>query len=156
MFPYYTLTELFPQLEDRHLDLIAAGVSVTPERIQQFRFGPAYQDVSQKLVFKQGNERPREVEDLVGSLTIISGSSHAETLRNAKVEHAALTWQETDEKDTEELLEMVLADELDYTVADSNILAVIRRRHPELSIGFTINDEQGIAWALIRIRTTRY
>ena len=59
-----------------------------------------------------------------------------------------LTWQETDDKDAEELLEMVLQGELDYTVADSNILAVIRRRHPELSIGFTLGEEQGIAWAL--------
>jgi membrane-bound lytic murein transglycosylase F len=148
VFPYYTLNELFPQLKNHYLDLIAAGISMTPERMEQFRFGPAYQDVSQKLVFKQGNVRPRSATDLTGSLAVIAASSHSETLRSFKPFHQHLEWQETDEKDTEELLEMVLAGELDYTIADSNILAVFRRRHPELSIGFTINKEQGIAWAL--------
>lgn len=148
VFPYYTLNELFPQLQNRHLDLIAAGITVTPERTELFRFGPAYQDVSQKLVFKQGNERPRSPQDLTGNLSVIAGSSHAETLRSQQQQYQSLKWNETDEKDEEELLEMVLHGDLDYTIADSNILAVLRRRHPELSIGFTINKEQGIAWAL--------
>lgn len=148
VFPFYNLSELFPQLEEQYLDIIAAGVSVTPERSSQFRFGPAYQDVSQKLVFKQGNERPRTPDDLVGNLTIIAGSSHAESLRFHQQQHPQLNWQETEDRDTEELLEMVLAGEIDYTVADSTILAVLRRRYPELSIGFTITPEQGVAWAL--------
>ncbi|WJG10530.1 membrane-bound lytic murein transglycosylase MltF [Aliiglaciecola sp. LCG003] len=148
VFPYYTLNELFPQLSHHHLDLIAAGISVTPERYEQFRFGPAYQNVSQKLVFKQGNVRPRSAVDLTEDILVIAGSSHAETLRTFKPFHPNLNWQETDEKDAEELMEMVLNDELAYTIVDSNILAVLRRRHPELSIGFTINQEQGVAWAL--------
>ncbi|GAC15160.1 membrane-bound lytic murein transglycosylase MltF [Aliiglaciecola lipolytica] len=148
VFPYYTLNELFPQLENHHLDLIAAGISVTNERAAQFRFGPAYQNISQKVVFKQGNERPRSATDLNEELLVIAGSSHAETLREFKPFHPHLSWQETDDKDAEELMEMVLNDELAYTIVDSNILAVLRRRHPELSIGFTISQEQGVAWAL--------
>lgn len=146
--PYYTLNEMFPQLNNQHLDIIASGISVTPERSLQYKFGPAYQDVSQKLVFKQGKVRPRSATDLVGKLTVVAGSSHTETLREFKKHHDHLDWIETDEKDSEELLEQVLDEQLDYTIADSNILAVIRRRYPELSIGFTINKEQGIAWAL--------
>jgi membrane-bound lytic murein transglycosylase F len=148
VFPYYTLNELFPQLANQHLDLIAAGITVTPERRALFRFGPAYQNISQKIVFKQGNKRPRSANDLTEELLIIAGSSHAETLREFKPFHPQLSWQETDEKDAEELMEMVLQDELAYTIVDSNILAVLRRRHPELSIGFTISQEQGVAWAL--------
>ncbi|GAB5380793.1 MAG: membrane-bound lytic murein transglycosylase MltF [Aliiglaciecola sp.] len=148
IFPYYTLNELFPQLSSHHLDLIAAGISVTQERESKFRFGPAYQSVSQKIVFKQGNVRPRSAVDLTEKMMVIAGSSHAETLRNFKEFHQHLEWQETDEKDAEELMEMVLNDELAYTIVDSNILALLRRRHPDLSIGFTINAEQGVAWAL--------
>lgn len=148
VFPFYTLQELFPQLKNHHLDLIAAGITVTTKRLDRFRFGPAYQNVSQKLVFKQGNIWPRSAEDLTEELLVIAGSSHVETLERLKQQQAHLTWQETDEKDAEELLEMVLNDQLAYTIADSNILAVLRRRHPELSIAFTVNEEQGVAWAL--------
>ncbi|MEM5497090.1 membrane-bound lytic murein transglycosylase MltF [Paraglaciecola mesophila] len=147
IFPYYTVNELFPQLDNAHLDVIAAGINVSPERYAQYRFGPAYQNVSQKLVFKQGDVRPRELDDLTGDFMVVAGSGHSETLRNFKAQHPDLSWQETNDKDSEELLEAVLADELDYTVVDSNILALMRRRYPELSIGFSLSQSQGIAWA---------
>ena len=70
VFPYYNLDDLFPQLTDAHLDMIAAGISVSPERYQRFKFGPAYQRVSEKLVFKQGEEWPRTIKDLKGNLVI--------------------------------------------------------------------------------------
>lgn len=146
--PYYSLNELFPQLEQQNLDLVAAGLSVTPQRQDKFRFGPVYQQASQKLIFKQGNLRPRKVTDLNGELLITSGSSHAETLEKIKTEQPELRWQETNEMDSEELLEQVISGEIDYTITDSNILSVMRLRHPELSIGFTVQQEQGIAWAL--------
>ncbi|MEP7706054.1 membrane-bound lytic murein transglycosylase MltF [Paraglaciecola sp. 25GB23A] len=148
VFPYYTLNELFPQLQNQHLDLIAAGISVSPERARKFKFGPGYQRVSEKLVFKQGKIWPRDISTLNGNLLVVSGSSHSESLRAYQQLNEQLTWQETDDKDVEELLEMVLSEELDYTIADSNILALMRRRYPELSIGFSVSPEQDIAWAV--------
>lgn len=147
VYPYYSLNDLFPQLTNHHLDVIAAGISMTPQRLSQFSFGPAYQDVSQKVVFQQGETRPRNLQQLKGELLVVSGSSHSEALNSSQLPES-LTWQETDERDAEELLEMVAQGELDYTVSDSNILAVVRRRYPELSIGFTLVAEQGIGWAV--------
>jgi membrane-bound lytic murein transglycosylase F len=152
VFPYYNLDDLFPQLAEAHLDMIAAGISVSPERYQKFKFGPGYQSVSEKLVFKQGKEWPRSIKDLDGKLVIASGSSHHESLLKLKQENEQLSWQETDDSDMEELLEMVLSEDVDYTIADSNILALMRRRYPELSIGFSISPEQDIAWAVNKDR----
>lgn len=152
VFPYYNLNDLFPQLSDDNLDMIAAGISVSPERYQKFKFGPGYQRVSEKLVFKQGNVWPRTVDDLDGQLVITAGSSHHESLLRLQRENEQLSWKETEDSDMEELLEMVLNEELDYTIADSNILALMRRRYPELSIGFSISPEQDIAWAVNKYR----
>ncbi|MGS2721859.1 membrane-bound lytic murein transglycosylase MltF [Paraglaciecola aestuariivivens] len=152
VFPYYNLDELFPQLENQHLDLIAAGISVSPQRFEAFKFGPGYQSVSEKLVFKQGKDWPRSVSDLNGELVIAAGSSHHDSLLALQQEYNQLSWQVTDDSDMEELLEMVLNEELDYTVADSNILALMRRRFPELAIGFSISPEQDIAWAVNKNR----
>ncbi|MGO4891383.1 membrane-bound lytic murein transglycosylase MltF [Flavobacterium sp. W21_SRS_FM6] len=148
VFPYYTLNELFPQLQNQHLDLIAAGISVSPLRSKKFKFGPAYQRVSEKLVFKQGKVWPRDISSLNGNLVVTTGSSHSESLNNYQAQNEQLSWQETDEKDVEELLELVLSEELDYTIVDSNILALMRRRYPELAIGFSVSPEQDIAWAV--------
>jgi membrane-bound lytic murein transglycosylase F len=152
VFPYYNLDDLFPQLADAHLDMIAAGISVSPERHQRFKFGPGYQRVSEKLVFKQGNKWPRAIKDLTGELVVASGSSHHDSLLRLQQDNEQLSWQETDDSDMEELLEMVLSGEVDYTIADSNILALMRRRYPELSIGFSISPEQDISWAVNKDR----
>ena len=141
VFPYYNLDDLFPQLADTHLDMIAAGISVSPERFEKFKFGPGYQRVSEKLVFKQGKEWPRNISDLKGELVIAAGSSHQESLLKLQQQHQTLSWKQTDDSDMEELLELVLNEELDYTIADSNILALMRQRFPELAIGFSISSE---------------
>ena len=52
--PSYNLDELFIKLNNGDVDFLAAGLSVTDKRLQRFRFAPSYQDVTQKLVFKQG------------------------------------------------------------------------------------------------------
>lgn len=150
IIPSYSLNELFPKLETGEVDFLAAGLTKTPERKRKFDFSPSYQEVSQKLVFKQGKVRPRDIDDLTGSLIVLSHSSHVENLQNLTLSHPALIWQETSDFDSEELIEKVLAEEYDYTIVDSHALAVIRHYYPEISIGFTIKQPEKIAWVVNR------
>jgi membrane-bound lytic murein transglycosylase F len=148
--PSYSLNELFIKLNTGEVDLLAAGLSKTDKRLQRFRFAPTYETISQKLVFKQGNVRPRKVEDLTGKLMVISGSSYVENLEVLKKTYNELTWQETIEFDSEELLAKVLSGEIDYTIMDSNNLAINRSYYPEISIGFSIDQPEPLAWMVSR------
>jgi len=144
--PSYSLDELFIKLNTGEVDVLAAGLSITEKRKQRFRFAPVYQSISQKLVFKQGNVRPRDVDDITGSLMVMSGSSYVENLESLKQVHSKLAWQETTEFDSEELLGKVLNGEIDYTIIDSHSLAINRRYYPEISIGFSIKEPEKLAW----------
>tara|TARA_R110001583_G_scaffold19264_11_gene75598 strand:+ start:2749 stop:4233 length:1485 start_codon:yes stop_codon:yes gene_type:complete len=144
--PSYSLDELFIKLNTGEVDLLAAGLSVTDKRLSRFNFAPSYAAVSQKLVFKQGNIRPREISDLSGSLMVTASSSHAENLTALKQVNSSLNWVETAEFDREELLVKLLNDEIDYTIIDSNTLAINRRYYPEISVGFTIKKLEPLAW----------
>jgi membrane-bound lytic murein transglycosylase F len=148
--PSYNLSELFPKLDEGSVDFLAAGLAVTPGRLERYRFAPSYAQISQKLVFRQGKVRPREIDDLTGKLVVSSNSSHAENLLSLKQEHQQLQWQETQEFDSDELLVKVLEDEIDYTIADSHTLAINRRYYPDISIGFTIKEPQPLAWVLAK------
>lgn len=148
--PSYSLAELFPKLEQGQYDLLAAGLTVTPERRKHFRFSPAYEAVSQKLVYKRGNPRPRDFDDLHGSLMVMAFSAHAEQLAKAAKKHPDLKWTETSDMDSDELLQQVLAGNLNYTIADSNNLALNRRFYPDLMVGFTVAQEQPVAWAFAK------
>ncbi|PCI59942.1 MAG: membrane-bound lytic murein transglycosylase MltF [Gammaproteobacteria bacterium] len=146
--PNYNLSDLFPLLDSGAVDFLAAGLSVTPQRLKKYNFSPSYNEISQKLIFKQGNIRPRKLSDLTGSFLVSTKSSHAENLAQLKLTHPNLNWQETDEFDSEELLVKVLNGEIDYTVVDSNTLAISRRYHPEVSIGFSLSKKEPLAWMI--------
>jgi len=150
IIPSYSLDELFVKLNTGELDVLASGLAITDKRLQRFRFAPSYETVSQKLVFKQGNVRPRKVSDLTGELAgklmVTAGSSYVENLEVLKAQHSELTWLETSEYDSEELLEQVLNGDITYTIIDSNALAITRRYYPEISIGFSIQNPEPLAW----------
>lgn len=144
--PAYHIDDLFPKLDSGDIDFIAAGLAVTDKRLKEYNVAPSYDNVSQKLVFKQGNIRPRTLEALTGKFVVTARTSHSENLEKLKLTNDSLSWQESSELDTEELLLKVLEGEIDYTVIDSNALALSRRYYPEISIGFTIKDSEQLSW----------
>ena len=146
--PSYQLNTLFEKLDNNGVDFLAAGLAVTPNRLEHYKFSPSYNNVSQKLVFKQGNDWPREIKDLRGELLVLADSSHSENLSFLQAKHTQLIWKETGDYDNEELLIKVLSGEIDYTVIDSHALALSRHFYPEISVAFTIKEPQPLAWAL--------
>jgi len=148
VYPYYSYAELIDQLDAKRVDLLAANITMTKARKLAYKFGPAYQSLNFELVYQKGKDRPRDLDDLQGDLTIIANDLYREPMQEKAAKMANFTWQETAEKDIEELLEMVANGELDYTISDSNILAVARRRYVNLGIGFSITDTLKLGWML--------
>ena len=132
-------------LGDAHF--AAAGLTVTEKRKEKVRFGPVYQTITQQLVYRSGSPRPKSPADLGGILEIVAGSSHEERLEELRTTHPELTWQSDREQGSEELLELVWQQLIDYTIADSNELAVNRHYYPELMSAFEISEPEELAWA---------
>lgn len=150
MRPVNSITEILEALETGEADLAAAGLSATPERLKNFKFAPPYDEVSQKLVFKQGKRWPRDISQLRGELRVLADSSHALQLLKLKEEFPGLSWTETNSETSEDLLTDVLDEDISYTIADSNELALNRRFYPELAIGFSIGEPEQLAWAFAK------
>ncbi len=142
------INDIFTSLDEQKADIAAAGLTATSDRKNQFLFGPPYQEISSKLVFKQGKKWPRNFSQLDGSLRVLANSSHASMLLELKKEFPELSWSETEEHSPEELLEMVLEETIDYTIVDSVELNLKRQFKTELAIAFTVGEAQQLAWAL--------
>ena len=139
---------ILPMVAHRDANLAAAGLTVTEARKSRVRFGPVYQNITEQLVYRTGTKAPHSPGDLTsGTLEVISGSSHAERLANLSKFYANLNWQENAEVESEELLSDVWENKIDYTVADSNEVALNRRFYPELRVGFNLSEPQHLAWA---------
>jgi membrane-bound lytic murein transglycosylase F len=139
---------MLQRVQDGDVDFAAAGITVTEERARSVRFGPAYDQITQQVVYRMGSKRPRSIQDLVGkSLEVVAKSSHAEELRRRKRELPELSWVARDNLSTEELLYLVQESVIDCTVADSVEVAINRRYYPRLAVAFDLTEPQSLAWA---------
>lgn len=132
-------------LGDAHL--AAAGLTVTEKRKEKVRFGPVYHTITPQLIYRSGNRKPASLAELDGLLEVVAGSSHEERLEELRETVPDLAWQANDEQGSEELLELVWQQLIDYTIADSNELSVNRRYYPELRPAFDISEPEPLAWA---------
>ena len=145
-----SLDRLISMVSNNEIHFAAAGLTVTDARKQIMRFSSPYQHVTQQLIYRSrsGLARPRKITDLFShEVEIVAGSSHAERLKDLKQKYPDLTWLENEELNSEELLDLVSENMLDYTVADSNEMAINRRFYPELRIAFNLTEKEPIAWA---------
>lgn len=144
-----TISEITEALNSGEGLIAAAGLSQTEGRSQNFLFGPAYQSVKQQVVCRRGNVIPKNIQELeTVELLVSTDTSYVETLQNLQTEIPTLNWMASKEFDTEHLLEKVWKNELDCTIADSNIVAINRRYFPELLVAFDLSEPEPISWLL--------
>ena len=140
--------DLIPSVESGRAHVAAAGLTITPERSTRVNFGPSYGDVKHYVIYKLGSGRPRNIDDLFGKkLEVVAGSSSLETLRYLQSNRPELIWTENPNTDPAELLLGVAKQEIDYTVADSNLFKVYRNYLPEIRVGFELDMRDSLAWA---------
>jgi len=96
-------------------------------------------------------KRPRKIQDLSqGILEIVQGTSHENTLKQLKKNNPELSWILNTELDTDGLLYLVNERLIDYTIADSNQITLLRRFYPKLNRAFNLGSAKQLAWAFTR------
>ncbi len=143
-----SLDEIIPMVQHGQVHIAAAGLTSTRARRLRVLFGPSYQQITQQVVYRRGTRRPRRVVDLHrGTLDVLAGSSHEERLKALRKRHPQLTWHAQREMSSEELLYQVKEEFIDYTVADSNEVALNRRYYRTLAVAFDLTEPERLAWA---------
>ena len=147
-----TFSEILSQTQQGGFaDFTAAGLTITAERNKRFLFTPPYQKITEQLVYRSGTKRPKKPEDLSkGILEIVQGTSHNESLLLLKKDTPKLKWLINTELETDELLYLINERLIDYTIADSNQITLLRRFYPKLHVAFDISPPRSLAWAFAK------
>lgn len=148
MVPAYSLDELFVLLDEGKVDMLAAGLTSTPLRRRQYRFGPSLYEVAQTLVYRKGEPRPREPGQIAGEIRVLAGSSQAEWLHRLQQQLPELHWETRRDADAEDLLRQVAEGRTDHTLVEDTLLARTRRYYPNVEAAFTLSEPQPVAWVL--------
>lgn len=150
--------QLIPMLLDGAADLVAARLTITPERAARVRFSRPYKAVDELVVAHDRAPPVASLEDLSGrQVAVRESSSYAESLadlngRLAGAGAAPVDVVFVDEAlETERILELVAARRFDYTVADSLVAELAVEIHPSLRIvdGVTLREGGQLAWATL-------
>jgi len=149
----HTVKEAIKLSRNPNIDITSASLTKTPQREESFNFGPSYFEVQEQVICNRSmlksEKFPRDVEDLSG-LKIVVGedTSYSETLQSLKNDGFDINATFTSEHSTEELLEKVSKNEIDCTIADSNVYALNLRYFPEIAMAFSISGREQLAWLL--------
>ena len=144
-----TFGKILDDITTGKADIAAAGITITQQRKHKMQFAPAYHEIREQLIYHSDHRRPKSINDLDrGILEVALGTSHVESLTNLKRANPKLEWAVNTEIDSNGLLYLLNEGLIDYTVADSNQILLIRRFYPTLNIAFDVSGSQQLAWAL--------
>jgi len=131
--------------------MAAASITITEGRRKQVRFSRPLLQVAPLLVYRRGQPRPKNLGEIRGELRVVKGSSPAEILRLARQrDYPQLQWSESEDDVAEELLYQVAQGTLDYTIVNSDLLAINQRYYTNLNAAFAVAGAQDVAWAFRR------
>lgn len=143
--------DVLPAVTHGEAHLAAAALTVSAESRRLVNFGPAYQQVTKHLVYRDGRRPPRSLAHLRGrQLEVASGSGYARTLQQVQALHPDLVWRENPHATQTELLQRVADGSLDFTVVNSNAYTIYRSFIPNIRIAFDLADGDSVAWAFAR------
>lgn len=149
--------ELIPRLLAGEGDIVAAQLTITPDRLEQVDFSePFGSDVSEIIVTGPSVKSVRSVDDLAGlELYVRESSSYAEHLRGINAQLAAkglppvIVTPADEALETGDILEMVSAGLVPATVSDDFIAKLWAEVLPDLVLhpDIAVNTGGRIGWA---------
>jgi membrane-bound lytic murein transglycosylase F len=122
-------------------------------RKKRFNFTIPYQDIQQEVIFNKEitSKPPKSIKDLINhQITIPAGTSFAERLTAIKTKNPKLNWNEINHLDSEQLILAVANGEIEFSIADSHLIANLQNHHPNIGVAFAIGEPEKIGWAFAK------
>ena len=138
-------------LQDGKADIAATGRIMARAQRQFLRFGPGYLEVRPQLVYRRNanNRRPRRIKHIIGKdIEVVANTAHVDLLNDLKKKYPQLSWHENAEESSDELMDLVWSQFVDYTIADSTEIKLKRKFYPDLAVAFNLGKAEQIAWAM--------
>ena len=101
-----------------------------PQRVEKFQLGPSYTSASWQLVYKKGENRPKDLAQVQQEIIISAGEDLEKLLSLAQKKLPALKWQNNKQLTQEELLIQVAEGKIPYTIANSIDVAATQQNSP--------------------------
>lgn len=145
-----SISDVIPTLLKGKANIAAANLTVTKLRQQLVQFSKPYQETQQQLVYNnEVDDKPKNIAAISGrKIAVPAGTSFAERLSQIQEKEPSLHWHAVKQTNSETLLDEVAGGVLDFTVADSYLIALMQNYYPNLEVAMPLGNSEKIAWAL--------
>jgi membrane-bound lytic murein transglycosylase F len=142
--------DLLQWLQDGKGDVVAASMTVTPERKEKAAFTKPYLTVDQMVVVAEDGPEPSALSDLSGvTFHVRKSSAYYTTLENLEGLPEDVTIEPAPENmETDAIIAKVASGEWEATVADSHIVDAERIFGREIKAPMSLRASSDIAWAV--------
>lgn len=155
--------DVFTMLQSGEGDIVAYGLSITEPRKKKVAFTDYLYLTHQVLVqrrpknwrqlpgYKIDKQLIKDPIELIGDTVYVrKNTSYYARLQNLQKEIGGKIYIKIvgGNKTTDDIINMVVDGEIDYTIADYNLASVNKTFHPILDIGTDVSFSQRIAWAV--------
>lgn len=150
-----SFAKVLPLLLRGQADIAGADISITESRKETVDFSKPFYEVQPLLIYHRNNDKPpatlKGLKDIV--ISVPEATSFVERLTQLKQTISGLRWEEVNHMSSEQLIESVAREEIEYTIADHHLLAVMQYYYPQLKAGIKIGNTEEIAWAIAKSKS---
>lgn len=141
---------MFAYLAEGKGDVIASGLAITEDRLEEVNFSIPYQKIQQHIVHHKLVFGPKNIEDLTyRTIHVARGTAYHSRLEKIKETGIEFNYILHDNTPTEDLIRMVYDREIKFTVAVNTLAYLNQRYYPDIKIGIPIHKEKkSLAWAV--------
>ncbi len=141
--------DLIPALKNSRGAFIAASMTASPERKKNAAFSDGYMRVRQHIIVNKKNQFIQNKEDLAGrTVHVRKYTPYEEQLKELQARGINLKIALDEDIATEELIRNVARDEIEVTVAYSNVAYLNRRYYRRVTVTGAIGEYESLVWAV--------
>ncbi len=142
-----SFAEMMTKLLEGEGDIVAASLTITPERQERAAFSLPYLHVDEYLITKAGDSLPETIEDLADmEIGVRRSSSHYQTLVDLQQQVPSLRIHEAPEKlGLDLLVEGILRGDYEATVSDEHIWRGVSSHYPNMATPLVLAENRPIA-----------
>ena len=140
---------MLSELQNGQAAVIAAGITITPNRKKRVAFSDGYMEIRQHIISHRKHAKIKNVSDLTGkTVHVQTATAYQERLEELRRQGLDFNIELHKDLPTEELIQQVAEGEIELTVADSNIARLNQRHYPRAIMAGAISGFQQLGWAV--------
>lgn len=147
---YPSKQALIDALRRDQVHLAAAGLTVNNERANRIAFSTPYQEAVQQLLYRRGDRRPKNLDQLEQPVTIPDSPGLVQKLQTLKQQHPNMEWRVLTGASVDDILQLLNRGEIRYAIADAHHMALSQAFFAHVKPAFNLTGKEELAWGFSR------